>query len=63
MERRNNYRALFAAHRDGNLAEQIASATKGNYVLGDSRFAQEVEQALGCRAQRGAIGRPRVKEG
>ena len=41
------------------MLDQIRAATNGNFVLGDNRFAAEIEQALGRRAKRGAPGRPR----
>jgi putative transposase len=58
IERRRNYRTLFAAHMDLSLIEEITTATRGNYALGDSRFAQDIEQALGRRVLKGQSGRP-----
>jgi len=57
-ERRENYRALFATQMDSTLVDRIVTATNGNYALGDSRFAQEIEQALGRRVSKGQSGRP-----
>jgi putative transposase len=57
--RRENYRALFAVHMDTQLAEEISKATSGSYVLGGSRFEQEIETALGRRVRQGKPGRPR----
>lgn len=58
VERREAYRALFRAHVDEALVEEIRSATNGNYALGNKRFQKEVEMALGRRVTRGVAGRP-----
>ena len=58
VERRQAYRALFRAHLDEALVNEIRSATNGNYALGDRRFQQQIEAALGRRAVRGLAGRP-----
>ena len=58
-DRRQAYRALFRAHMDEALVEEIRSATNGNYALGSERFQKQIEVALGRRAARGAAGRPR----
>lgn len=34
-------------------------STNGNYVLGDQKFAAEIEQALGKRVSQGVPGRPK----
>jgi putative transposase len=57
-ERRQAYRALFRAPLDETVADEIRSATHGNYALGNRRFQQQIEAALGRRAIRGAPGRP-----
>ena len=57
-ERRQAYRALFRAHLDETIVHEIRSATNGNYALGNRRFQQQIEAALGRRAIRGAAGRP-----
>jgi len=62
-ERRRNYRALFAAQMDSALVYKIVTATNGNYALGDSRFALEIEQALGRRVLKWQSGRPVKKIG
>lgn len=56
------YRKLFALQLAPELVEEIRSSTNGNYALGSSRFAKEVEVALGRRASRGAPGRPRIEK-
>ena len=57
-ERREAYRALFRAHVDAALVDEIRSATNGNYALGNKRFQKQIETALGRRAVRGVPGRP-----
>ena len=60
-ERREAFRALFRAHVDEALTDEIRSATNGNYALGSQKFHRQIEKALGRRAVRGVPGRP-VKE-
>jgi len=57
--RKQAYRELFRYELDGNLVDEIREATNGNYVLGDSAFAAQVEEALNRRVLRGKPGRPR----
>ena len=57
-ERREAYRALFRAHVDEALVDEIRGATNGNYALGDAKFQKQIEAALGRRAVRGVSGRP-----
>lgn len=57
--RREAYRALFQAHVDETILDQIRQATNGNYALGNTRFQSKIEAALGRRAQRGLAGRPK----
>ncbi len=52
------YRALFKAHLDEEVVEQIRNATNGNFALGRERFQREIGAALGRRASRGQSGRP-----
>jgi len=59
IARRESYRALFKAHLDEPLVDQIRQATNGNHALGNARFQEEIEAVLGRRAGRGAPGRPR----
>jgi len=61
-ERREGYRALFNAHLEPDTVEQIRRSTNGNYALGDERFKQQIEEALGRRARPGAPGRPTRSE-
>ena len=57
-ERREAYRALFRAHVDEALTDEIRDATNGNFVLGGERFQEQIAQALGRRVVRGKAGRP-----
>lgn len=52
------YRRLFDACLPVELVNELRDATNGNRVFGGGRFAAQVEAALGCRAVRGAPGRP-----
>ena len=61
-ERRAHYRALFRAHVEEALLEEIRQATNGNYALGNKRFQAKVEATLGQRAVRGAAGRPKAEK-
>ena len=62
VSRRENYRALFKAHIDEEELDQIRQATNGNYALGNDRFREEIESALGRRATPGKSGRPPKKK-
>jgi len=53
------YRELFRHELEPGLVDQIRRATNGNFVLGDERFAREIEAVIGCRAVQGKSGRPR----
>jgi REP element-mobilizing transposase RayT len=57
-ERRDAYRALFRAHVDEALTDEIRDATNGNFALGDQRFQDQIAQVLGRRVVRGKAGRP-----
>jgi putative transposase len=60
--RREAYRALFRAHVDEALTDEIRDATNGNFVLGDERFQEQIARALGRRVVRGKAGRPVKQE-
>lgn len=62
LERRKAYRGLFKAHIDQPIDNEIRSATNGNYVLGNTKFQEQIEQALGRRVVRGKAGRPKKRE-
>ncbi len=53
------YRELFRSELEIGLVDQIRAATNGNYVLGGSRFAAEIEAMIGRRARRRCPGRPK----
>nr|WP_230174897.1 transposase [Pseudomonas sp. Bi123] len=53
------YRKLFKSELEIGLVEQIRATTNGDYVLGGSRFAAEIEAMIGRRARRGCPGRPK----
>lgn len=55
---RKAYRELFGSRLEPGQVDEIRSATKGNYVLGDSRFKQQITNVLGRRVTRGNPGRP-----
>lgn len=61
-ERRDAYRALFRAHVDEALTDEIRDATNGNFVLGDQRFQDQIAKILGRRVVRGKAGRPVKQE-
>lgn len=58
-ERQQRYRMLFREQLGQQVLEDIRDATRGNFVLGNPKFAAEVAVALGRRASRGKAGRPR----
>ncbi len=57
------YRELFRHQLDPGLVDEIRKATNGNYVLGTSRFQDEVARMLGRRVVRGRPGRPPKQKG
>ena len=61
--RQLNYKALFDAHLEPCILDEIRSSTNGNYVLCNERFKQEIANMLKCRVSPGKAkaGRP-VKE-
>lgn len=56
--RLTNYRALFAAHVENELATSIRHLTERGLALGDSRFVSEMERLTGRRLRPGRMGRP-----
>jgi len=59
VARQTAYRELFRHELEPGLVDEIRKATNGNYVLGDTHFAEQVAKALGRRVQQGKPGRPR----
>lgn len=43
------------------MVDEIRQATNGNFALGNDRFKEEIEAALGRRVQPGRPGRPKKK--
>ena len=60
--RRETYRALFRAHVDEALTDEIREATNGNFVLGGQRFQEQIAKTVGRRVVRGKAGRPVKQE-
>ena len=58
--RQEAYHALFKAHIDDVLLDEIRNSTNGNYVLGSERFQEEIGMMLGRRVVKGKAGRPVV---
>jgi len=58
-QRLENYRALFAAHVDGPLLDEIRQSVKPELALGSGRFAKQIEQLTGRRVTPGKRGRPK----
>ena len=56
--RREAYRGLFKAQMDDEVLDKIRAATNGNYVLGTTRFQEEIGHMLGRRVIKGKAGRP-----
>ncbi len=61
-ERLGNYRALFSAHVEGVLLDEIRLSVNKGLVLGHERFAEQIEQLTGQRVTPGKRGRPRKTE-
>ncbi len=57
-ERQAAYRALFKAHLEDEIINDIQQATNGNFALGNDKFKQDIEQALKRRARPANPGRP-----
>ena len=61
-ERHRRYRDLFQAHLEPGIIDKIRQATNGNYVLGDTRFCDEIAAMLQRRVTPGKSGRPVKRE-
>lgn len=57
--RRDAYRRLVV---DAATVDEIRAATNGGFVLGSTRFQEEIARMLGRRVVRGRPGRPRKEE-
>ena len=62
IERQAAYRELFRYQMEPGVIDEIRKSTNGNFVLGDDRFAEQVETMLGRRVTPGKSGRPRREE-
>ncbi|MDD5367039.1 MAG: transposase [Gallionellaceae bacterium] len=60
--RQTAYRELFRSQLEPGMIDAIRKATNGNYILGNSRFAEEISRALGRRVTPGKSGRPRKED-
>ena len=58
-ERQIAYRELYRHELGPDVIDEIRKSTNGNYVLGDRRFAEQIEAKLGRRATPGRSGRPK----
>jgi putative transposase len=58
-ERQIAYRELFRNKLGSGVIDEIRKSTNGNYVMGNSRFAEHVETKLGRRVTLGKSGRPK----
>lgn len=47
--RQTAHRALFSAHLEPGMIDDIRRSTNGNFALGGDRFKQQIERALGRR--------------
>lgn len=56
------YRKSFRYQLDPKLVDEIRQAANSNYVLGDTRFAEQIAETLGMRASHGKVGRPKNEE-
>ena len=61
-ERMNRYRALFDLHMEESLVAEIRSRLNSGIILGNARFARQIEALTGRKATPARIGRPRNPE-
>lgn len=60
VSRQAAYRELFRYELDIGVVDEIRKATNGNYVLGSSKFSEQIAATLGRRVVAGKAGRPKV---
>lgn len=58
VARKAAYRELFRYQLDIGVVDEIRKATNGNYVLGNTKFAEQISEALDRRVVEGKAGRP-----
>ena len=56
------YRGLFESELNADRLQRLRECTNGGFVLGSSKFEQQVASMVGGRTWRGAPGRPRKQE-
>jgi len=61
-ERQHAYRMLFKTHIDECQLEYIRETAQSSVPLGNERFREQIEAALGRRVGSGQRGRPRKTE-
>ena len=59
LTRQAAYRELFRHKLEPGLVDSIRRSTNGNFALGDSHFASQIEATLGRRVIPATAGRPR----
>jgi putative transposase len=59
--RRAAYRGLFDSELDQQVLQDIRVSTHGGYVIGNSRFREDIEKALAVRATPRPAGRPTAR--
>ncbi|UTA48058.1 transposase [Simiduia sp. 21SJ11W-1] len=60
-KRQSSYRALFDAHVECRLIEDIRAAVNKGMALGDTRFKDEIERLHGRRVRPATMGRPVIE--
>ena len=55
--RKRAYRGLFKGNMDSRMVDEIRCSTNGNFVLGSSRFKDEISAMLERRVSPGRAGR------
>jgi putative transposase len=63
LARQSRYRELFASHLPQGLVHQIQTAVAFSMPLGNDRFRQQIEQALGRSIGQARRGRPLARPG
>ncbi len=61
-KRMERYRALFEAHVDGVLLDEIRQSLNKGLALGNDRFTRQIEELTGQRVTPGKRGRPKKEE-
>ena len=56
------YRGLFEKDLNADLVQRLRECTNGGFVLGSSKFEQQIASMVGRRTWKGVPGRPRKQE-